>query len=124
MNKRDNIIYYAATGLFSALIGMGVVMYFAQHEMVSEMFTSLGFPTWIIYPLAIAKTLGLVAIWTNKSKMLKEWAYAGFVFDLLLAISAHTMVGDGGQGGAIVALLLVVVSYIFNRKKYPTYQVG
>lgn len=91
-------------------------MYFVQNEMVSETFASLGFPVWIIYPLAIAKYLGLIAIWSNKSKLLKEWAYAGFFFDVLLAAGAHLSVSDGGHYAALFGLVLVVVSRIYNGK--------
>ena len=91
-------------------------MYFFQHDIAVKAFTVLGFPTYIIYPLAIAKILGLIAIWSNKSKVLKEWAYAGFTFNLLLATSAHINEGDGDFMGAAVGLTLVAVSYIFNCK--------
>ena len=96
-------------------------MYFVQNEMVSETFLKLGFPTFIIYPLAIAKILGLVAIWTNKSKMLKEWAYAGFTFDVLLAIGAHLSINDGEHYAALFGLVLIIISYYFNRKVYPSF---
>ena len=121
MKKTDLIIYRVVTGLFTLLMTFSATMYFAQYEMVSGVFKELGFPTFIIYPLAIAKILGLVAIWTNKSKMLKEWAYAGFVFELLLAIAAHLSISDGEHMPAIVALILVSTSYYFNRKLYSTY---
>ena len=48
--------------------------------------------------------------------MLKEFAYAGFFFELLLAIQAHIMAGDGGFPGPLAALTLVVVSYVFWKK--------
>jgi hypothetical protein len=80
MNKRDLSIYRIVTGLFSALMIMGAGMYFFNNEMAVAMFKSLGYPTYIIYPLGILKLLGLVAIWTRKSDILKEWAYAGYVF--------------------------------------------
>ena len=115
-NKRNKIIYLVATGLLSALMLMSAGMYFLQYDMVSDTFTRLGFPTYIIYPLAIAKILGLVAIWTKKSQMLKEWAYAGFFFDFLLASSAHINVGDGEYLPAMIAMVLLAVSYIFEKK--------
>ncbi|MBX2875416.1 MAG: DoxX family protein [Saprospiraceae bacterium] len=120
MQKRDLWIFRIATGLFSLMMVGGATTYFVQYDQVQEVFTSLGYPTYIIYPLAIAKLLGIVAIWTNKSKMLKEWAYAGFVFDFLLATSAHLNVGDGEHWGAIIALVLVSISYYYNRKLYPS----
>lgn len=118
MNKRDLIIYRIVTILFSLLMVMGAGMYFFSNEVAVEMFTALGFPTYIIYPLAVLKLLGLIAIWTRKSEMLKEWAYAGFTFEFLLAISAHLNVGDGEAGGAVVALILVLVSYVYHGKLY------
>lgn len=116
VNKRDKIIYWIATGLLTALMLMSAGMYFFQNDMVSETFTKLGFPTYIIYPLAIAKILGLIAIWTKKSAMLKEWAYAGFFFNFLLALSAHINVGDGEYLPAAVAMLLLAVSYAYSKK--------
>ncbi len=121
MKKTDLLIYRISTGLFTLLMLFSAGMYFVQNDMVSETFLKLGFPTFIIYPLAIAKILGLIAIWTNKSAMLKEWAYAGFVFDLLLAITAHLAISDGEHYGAIVGLILVGVSYFYNRKLFNTY---
>lgn len=116
MNKKDVLIYRIITGLLSALVILGASQYFINHEMVSEMFTKLEFPTYLIYPMGIAKFLGLIAIWFNVSKTLKEWAYAGFVFNFLLGISAHINVNDGEFAGALIALILVLVSYFYHRK--------
>lgn len=118
VNKRNRIIYFAATGLLTALMLMSAGMYFLQYDMISESFTKLGFPTYIIYPLAIAKILGLIAIWTKKSQMLKEWAYAGFFFNFLLAASAHINIGDGESLPALIAIFLLTVSYVFEKKVF------
>ena len=91
-------------------------MYVFNHEEVSAVFTKLGYPTYIIYPLAVAKLLGLVAIWTRKIETLKNLAYAGYFYDLILAVSAHVMIGDGEFAPALVALVLVSVSYITGEK--------
>jgi hypothetical protein len=114
--KRDKIIYYIATGFLTALMLFSVNMYFFKHENVAEMFTSFGYPTYIIYPYAIVKLLGLFAIWQSNYNVLKEWAYAGFFFAFILAFFAHYMINDGEQMLAIIALILLVVSYIFNKK--------
>lgn len=116
MKKSNSIIYWIVTGLFSLFILMGAIMYFAQHEMVSEMFTSLGVPTEIIYPLAVAKILGVIAICFIKSPLLKKLAYLGFALDLVMAIAAHLKAGDGEFFGPMTPLVLLIVSYIFYRK--------
>lgn len=115
--KNKNLLFYRiSTGLMTLLFGFSAVMYFVQHEMVAETFSTLGFPTFIIYPLAIAKLLGITAIWTNKSAILKQWAYAGFTFNTLLAAGAHIAVNDGGFAPAIAGLVFVGISYFFNSK--------
>jgi len=114
--KRDQIIYYVATGLLTVLMLYSVSMYFLKHEDVSQMFTNFGYPTYIIYPYAVTKLLGLFAIWNTNFKIIKEWAYAGFFFAFVLAFFAHYMIGDGEQIGALVALILLMTSYIYNKK--------
>ncbi len=114
--KRNKIIFYIATGLLTALMLFSVSMYFFNHEEVATMFKNFGYPTYIIYPYAIAKLLGLFAIWNPTFKTLKEWAYAGFFYAFILAFFAHFMIGDGEQMGAVMAMLLLIVSYIFNKK--------
>lgn len=114
--KRDKIIFYVATGLLTLLMLFSVNMYFFKHDDVSQMFISFGYPSYIIYPYAVAKLLGLFALWYPKFKTIKEWAYAGFFFAFVLAFFAHYMLADGGQTTALVALILLIVSYIFNKK--------
>lgn len=114
--KANKIIYYVATVLLSLMMLFSAGMYFFNHAEVAKIVTSLGFPTYIIYPLGIAKLLGIAAIWSNVSKTLKEWAYAGFFFNFLLAVSAHFNAKDGEWAGAAVALVLLIVSYVFYKK--------
>ena len=117
MNTKTNrIIYYIATGLLTVMMLMSATMYFVQNEMVTETFLRLGYPAHIVYPLAIAKILGLVAIWTKKSTRLLEWAYAGFFFDFVLAASAHISVGDGEQYASIAAMVFLLTSYFTGKK--------
>jgi DoxX-like protein len=115
MNK-NKIIYYVSTGLLSLLILFSAGMYLFNYEVVKEMFASFGYPTYIIYPYAIVKLLGLFAVWNSRFITLKEWAYAGFFFAFILAFFAHYMVGDGEQIGAIIAFILLLVSYYSWKK--------
>lgn len=109
--KRNKLIHWISTGLLSAMMLMSAGMYFFNYEEVAQIFTSLSFPTYIIYPLAIAKIVGIIVIWTRRSAALKEWAYAGFFFDFILAASAHFMINDGQHWGAIIAMVVMFVSY-------------
>ena len=116
--KTVRIVYWISTGLLTLLMIFSAQMYFFNYEAVSGAFTNLGFPTWMIYPLATLKILGLVAIWSKISGFLKEWAYAGFFFDVVMAFFAHTMAQDGGGTAAIAGILFVITSYITDGKLY------
>ncbi len=116
--KTDKVIYWAATGLLCALMLFSASMYLTDTEAVKELFVSLGHPAYIVIPLAIAKILGVITILTKPSKLLKEWAYAGLFFDMVLAASAHFAVSDGQENGALLGLVLLVVSRIYDEKVF------
>ena len=114
--KKNKIIFYAATGLLTLMMLMSAGMYFFNYEEVATMFTNFGYPTYIIQPYGVIKILGLIALWFFRGNFLNEWAYAGFFFAFVLAFFAHFMIGDGEQWGALIAMILLVVSYIFGKK--------
>ena len=114
--NKVKIAYYGFTGLLSLMTLFSAGMYVFNHAAIEQAFTALGYPTYIIYPLATAKILGLVAIWTRMSHTLLNLAYAGFMYNFILAFSAHIMVGDGEFPGALMALCLLAGSY-FSQKK-------
>ncbi|MEM9363009.1 MAG: DoxX family protein [Bacteroidota bacterium] len=116
--KTNKIIYWIATGIVCFVFFTGGLMYFFNYDYAHSFFVNLGFPTWIIYPLGILKILGPVAILSRKSPFLKELAYAGFLYDAILAVTAHLMVGDGYIYHGIAAIILTIVSWIYDRKLF------
>ena len=81
-------------------------------------FTHLGFPGYFRVELSLAKLLGVVVLLAPVPSRLKEWAYAGFAFDLASAVIAHLAVGDGPQawGWAVGTGVLWALSYFFWRR--------
>lgn len=116
--KQNKIIYWIATGIMCLIFTFSAGMYFFNHDVMAGFFTNLGFPTWLVYPLATAKLLGVTAILTKKSAMLKEWAYAGFFFDASLAFTSHNIAQDGGWPLSAIALVALVVSRIYDPKVF------
>ena len=110
--KTTRILHWIFTGLLSALLLMSAGMYFFNHDEIVVMFTMLGFPTWIIYPLACLKISGVIMLLTKFKEWLTEWAYAGILFDVSLAMGAHLAIQDGEQMGAIIGLVLMLGSYV------------
>ena len=118
---KDKIIYWISTGLLCAVFAFSATMYLLNNDLVAGFFESLGFPTWIVYPLAILKIIAILAILTKKSTFLKELAYAGFMFDAILALTAHLIADDGGFTAATIAIVMGTISWIYDRKVYGKY---
>jgi hypothetical protein len=91
-------------------------MYCFKYEDISKAFLSFAYPVYIIYPYAILKLLGLIAVWSLKFKTLKECTYAGYFYAFVLVFFTNDMIGEGQQGTAVVALIALIVSYIFNKR--------
>jgi len=109
--KAARITHWIFTALLSALMLMSAGMYFFTYDEVSVVFAGLGFPIWIIYPLAVAKILGVLMILTKFKPWLTEWAYAGISFNLMLALRAHLSAKDGEHFGAIIGIVLLIGSF-------------
>jgi len=118
--KTNKIIYWGATSLLSALLLMSAGMYVFNNLDVAGMFKAFGYPTYIIYPLAVAKISAVVVLLSQKQSKIKEWAYSALFFEFVLAFFAHYMINDGEQMGAVIAIVLLVLSYIFGKKIFTT----
>lgn len=117
--KIFKIAFYVITGLLSLmLLYSSIGIYLLQTEMVKGFFEALGFPTFIVIPLAIAKIIGVIVLLTRLNPIVKEWVYAGFFFNFVLAGAAHLNVGDGAAGSAFVALGLLIGSYLLEKKAF------
>ena len=95
-------------------------MYFRNLEMVQNFFQSFNYPTYIVFPLAILKVLGVLMLLWRGIPWLTEWAYAGIFFDVVLAAAAHHHAGDDITF-TLIAMVLLVVSYFFGKEVRPMY---
>ena len=112
------IVYWITTVAMCAIMLYSAQMYFFNTEMVKGFFKNFNYPSYIVIPLAIAKVMGVLAILTNKLKWVKEWAYAGFFFDLVLATAAHYYAGHP-FGLSVYAILILIISYTLGKKIRP-----
>ena len=81
----------------------------------------LGYPSHFLYILGVAKVSGIIVLLVpNRLLRLKEWVFAGVFFDILFAFfSKIAVIGFGAAIDAIVAFVMVSVTYIMFRKVYP-----
>ncbi|WP_034060533.1 DoxX family protein [Lacinutrix jangbogonensis] len=116
--KIQKIIYWTATLGVCSVFLFSASMYFAKYDMVKGFFEALNHPTYIIYPLATLKIVGVIMILWRKNSWLTEWAYAGFFFNAILASAAHYN-ADHDIGLSFVAIPLILISYFLGKVERP-----
>lgn len=108
--KRAKTIGYWVTTVWVALgMGGGGVAHLLHVPATEAGFVTLGYPLHLVTLLGAWKVLGAIALLVPKFPRLKEWAYAGFVFDLTGAAYAWAATGasdaDVSNAGHIAAAL-------------------
>ena len=84
----------------------------------NDLLVHLGYPLYINIILGVAKILGAIALTIPGLKTLKEWAYAGFTFDILGASTSYALNGDnfGDAFMPLIFLLVMFISYALWKK--------
>lgn len=92
--KMRSIAYWVTTALTGFVFLFGGVMDVRQTPDVVKGITDLGYPAYFATILGIWKVLGALVVLAPRLPRLKEWAYAGMIFDLTAASASHASVGD------------------------------
>jgi uncharacterized membrane protein YphA (DoxX/SURF4 family) len=105
------IAYWVTTVLGPASFVIGGVLFLSHGEHQVAVFTQLGYPTYVLNILGLWKVLGAIAVLVPGFPRLKEWAYAGFFFDLTGAAASQAFAGhDLGQILAPLGFLALVIA--------------
>jgi len=106
------IVYWGPTALASLAL-LGSLTYLTGSEQVVSGFAKAGYPQHLRIVLGIAKPLAAIVLLLPGLALLKEWAYAGVTFALVMAIISGYLSGDVKSWIlAPVVLVLVAVSYL------------
>ena len=111
--KIRSIAYWVTTIFGPASFVIGGVLHLTQSEQVVSTLAHLGYPAYFALMLGTWKLLGAIAIVVPGFPRLKEWAYAGFFFDLTAAAISRAAVGDSAADivAPLVFLVLVIASW-------------
>jgi uncharacterized membrane protein YphA (DoxX/SURF4 family) len=112
-NTFKTVAFWLTTVLGPSSFVIGGVLSIRQSPDVISGVQHLGYPLYFATVLGIWKLLGAIAITAPGLPRVKEWAYAGFCFDLTAAAISHAAVGDrvGDIAAPLVFLALVVASW-------------
>src|SRR3989344_9039178 len=106
--KTIKIWYWIITIIFCAFMTFSAYSELIQTESAQKAMVDLGYPIYLNYILGVAKILGVIALLIPSFKIIKEWAYAGFTFDILGA-GLSIWFTDGGLMAFIIIPFLVVM---------------
>lgn len=98
-------LFHGRTGIFSG-------------PFVADVVTSLGYPIYILVILGAWKIPGAITLVVPGWLRLKEWAYAGLVFELSGAALSHAMVGKRSDAAApLILLAITLLSWVLRPGK-------
>jgi len=111
--KAKYIFYWATTSLIALETFAGGIMDLTNGRTnifsgptVVDVVTSLGYPVYVLVILGIWKIPGAITLVVPRFLRLKEWAYAGIVFELSGAAASQAI---RGQPNDIIAPLVLLV---------------
>ena len=116
--KTTKIIFWVTTTIVFLFEGVLPALT-SQTEIAKEGIRHLGYPEYFGLMLTVFKILGALALIIPQiPARIKEWAYAGFVFNFIFAFGSHGAVdGFGGQTFfPLIVLAILVVSYLSYHK--------
>jgi len=92
--KAKTIAYWVTTGLVVFCMTGGIFELLGL-KTTNEGIMRLGYPPYIIPALGLGKVLAILAILWPGFPRLKEWAYAGILFNMIGATVSHVARNDG-----------------------------
>jgi len=118
--KKIKILYWSFTGLFAfMMLGSAIPDVLSSPTAIKGMHEALGYPVYFIPFIGVAKILGVVAILVPGHARIKEWAYAGLLFDLFGA--SYSIILSGAALSSwlfmIIPVGLGICSYVFYRRR-------
>jgi uncharacterized membrane protein YphA (DoxX/SURF4 family) len=102
------VAYWIVTALTAFAFLSGGAMDLMHPPEMAQGMAHLGYPAYFMTILGLWKVLGALAVVVPGFPRLKEWAYAGMVFDLTGATYSHAASGDD-VGKIVTPLVLCAI---------------
>ena len=108
MNPR-RILYWGSTSLVALALLMAL-SYLSGSEQVVAGFAKAGYPQHLRIVLGIVKPIAAIVLLIPGYALLKEWAYAGVTFALVMAFISAVASGEGPGTWTLPPTLLVLLA--------------
>lgn len=102
------IVFWVVTVIVAQELLAGSMWALLRNPFDRAQLTHLGYPDYMLFIIGAWKLGGGVVILLPRLQRLKEWAYAGAIFDFSGGAASHLFLGDGPQTWVYPSLLVVV----------------
>lgn len=115
-----HILYWLFTALLAAWLLAGGIFDSIHAPAAIGILRTLGYPPYVCSILGAGKLLAVCALLHPRTRLLREWAYAGVTFNMLGAFASHLAVHDTIQATVppLLLLALAVGSYLLRPAAY------
>jgi uncharacterized membrane protein len=107
---KNRTAYWTLTGLLVAWLTAGGLLDIGRAGQMREIMRTLHYPDYMLLILGPCKLLAVMALLYPKTRVLREWAYAGITIDALGAFASHCAVHDTFSSTAAPLLMLAIVA--------------
>jgi uncharacterized membrane protein YphA (DoxX/SURF4 family) len=108
--KARAVGYWICTVLIALAFLSGGIGQLLRSPQTVEGITQLGYPVYFLTILGVWKVLGGITVLVPGFPLLKEWAYAGMIFDLTGASASHLAAGDDVRHILVPLVLAALVA--------------
>ena len=124
-SSRSRIIaYWVTTALIVSELALGGVWDILRVPQVRGLIERLGYPLYFLVILGLWKLLGAVALVIPRFPRLKEWAYAGVLFDLTGAVASLLASGLVDAGTLAYPITMTGVAVTSWALRPPSRRLG
>jgi hypothetical protein len=117
-------VYWSATAVTVFVLLSGGLAYLLRAEFAVGGVVALGYPVYVVTILGVWKLLAVPALLVPGFARLKEWAYAGVMFDLTGAAVSHLAVADPLWHLFMISALLAVAFVSYALRPTPAARGG
>ena len=123
--KRNQWVFWTSTIIIILFEGL-IPLIAPQSESVKAGAIHLGYPVYFGKALIVFKLFGVAALAIPQiPKRIKEWAYAGFTFDLIFAFLSHFIIdGPGFQTFFPIIIMAILFTSYFSYHKLNSSQLN
>lgn len=114
------IVYWLATTILALELLVGGAWDVLLLPQVREVIHRVGYPAYFLVILGIWKLLGSIAIVIPRFPRLKEWAYAGVVFNLTGALASNLVSGVHDATAVVYLVCMMAITAVSWALRPPS----